>query len=364
MPQANESVFRVVVLGHRPEPSFVAVAEQLASAFGDLASTESSIQNVPAPQSYVPGLMTMPPPANLNEPDALHEADAVVALDARAMDRARSAGVPFRVALLPSFDLGWAGDLADADLVLVAHAGLVDEVVRRGATADAVEVVGPIGPPGFVPAVDVSALRRELGLPSGKSIVLVPSDSLVEHDLTQIVVQLTLVSSPAVFLFDVGQDLETAEMLRRLVPGYGLDAFMFADCAGAEKFWQAADVVFARARGPEAIRGLAVGAPLLLMSPGRSDAHAVSALRQSGAASVIEAASMVAPVLDQALGPAALSLAKSAARLLDAASAPERTAVRVHKAWKRARGGSSLIPRGLPIGLERLVRSSDAPTGT
>lgn len=336
----ESQALRVVVLCERPEPSYLAAAEAIAEAFTTEQDKDTRVEHVITTESRVPSATS----------DPLQEADAVVAFDARSLDRAREAGVPFRVALFPFFDLGWAGDLSEADLILVAHDAWVDEVIRKGAPADRVKVTGPIVPRGLTTDLDRARAKAGFRLAADRPVVLVPIGALVEHDLQLALIQLSLVQR-ATFLFDVGKDLEAAETLRR--HGSELHAFMFSDDDSYHRYWEAADVVMCRAREWETVLGVGVGASLILLSPGRSDAFAAEALRNAGVARVSETTSTIATTLQSALEPAALQTAQAAAKKLDAGRSALRAVKLVRETW-RARRGGSIVPRGLPVGLEPL----------
>jgi hypothetical protein len=288
----------------------------------------------------------------------ISEADAAVVLDADSLAVAREAGVPFCVAVFPGFDLRFAGDLAAADRVVVAHESLVDEVVRRGALRGRIDVTGPVAPEGFAPCDDVAALRQDVGLPVDRPLVLVPTAALEEWGQQALFVQLSLVSPEVGFLFDVGRDAAAAEELRELVPLHGLTAWMFADgdVRESSRFWQAVDLVLARPRGYEVARALGVGVPLVLLPPGRSAAYAADALEATGAAEEADVIATLAVAVDAALEPETLGRARAASRALEASRAAARVAACVREAWaERSRATDREAARGLPHGLEALT---------
>ncbi|MCC6878084.1 MAG: hypothetical protein IT378_27475, partial [Sandaracinaceae bacterium] len=187
----------------------------------------------------------------------LDRADVVVALDAPSLARAREAGARVCVALCPYLGVVWDATLADADLVLVTHDALVDDAVDLGARRERVRVVGPIAPDGYAPPSDRASLRRELGLDPERPVVLVRATALDRIDQPVALVQLSLVAQQVQFLFDVGRDVDRAMSLRRTVPGYGIDAWIFAETDDAPRAWGAADLVLGTIGGPETARALA-----------------------------------------------------------------------------------------------------------
>lgn len=296
-----------------------------------------------------------------SEDDIVHAADAAVVLDPGSLARATDAGVALSVVVFPSFDLAWGGDLGAADRVIVAHERLVPEAVRRGAPRGAVEVSGPVAPLGYEVPVDRGALRLELVGDHHGPLVLVSAAAIAEHGAQAVMVQLALVEDGAGFLFDVGRDAEAADTIRRLAPLYDLGAWIFAEEPGCERYWQLADVVIGRARGYEVNRALAVGAPLVLLPPGRSDALAARTLEALGVGSDAEVLATLAVAVDRALREDALEDARHEIAALDMAGAASRIAVAVRGAWD-SRAADGLRPRrGLPQGLEALPRDEQAP---
>jgi hypothetical protein len=131
---------------------------------------------------------------------------------------------------------------------------------------------------------------------------------------------------------------------------------LFSEEPGCERHWQAADVVVARARGYEVARALAVGAPLVLLPPGRSDQLAADTLEAIGVGSDAEVFATLAVSIDRMVGPDALAEAREAIGALDIPYAAGRVADRVRTAWNMRRAGVEERPRGLPHGLEALPK--------
>lgn len=339
------NTLRVVVLSASDAATDKLIAEAIADALL-LNNSEGG-----------PGSSVIAAPPSLAD-DLLLEADAAVVMDALSLRQALEAGVGLCAAVLPTFDTAWAGSLSDGDCVCVVHADLVADAVSRGAISSRVHVVGPIAPKRFTPLP--SSLRSpkkiELGLDPTKAVVLIPSSGLDAMDLGVALTQLAQVSSTVQFLFDVDDDVQAAEALRREVPGRDITARMFADRGQAPEYWQLADIVVTRPRSTDVLKALAVGAGLVLPTPGRSDARAADILCRAGLAIAVGPKVSMANAVDQAIHPDSLKAIQSAVTSLDVASGARRLAEHVRRQWGsvEAESRASQRPRGLPKGLETL----------
>ena len=310
----------------------IAAALERALGEGDEGEAEGSGIALPVPETT-----------------SLEDARVAVALDAGSLERAAEARVPLRVAVLPFLRSEWRGEL-DAALVLVPHEALVPEVIALGARRDRVRVAGPIAPDGWSPAEDRDALRaaREV---EGRCVV-VRGHALEQGDLAPGLVQLSLVREDVRWLFDVGSDPELARRLRQQVPGYGLDAMMFADGADALDAYQIADAVLGRVGGAETIRGMATGAALIFVPPRRSELRLAHVIEEAELARFADSTATLAVTLDAALADEALTQGREASLGLEAAQGAARVAEIVQGL---ARGElQGVHPTGLPVGFERL----------
>jgi hypothetical protein len=330
----------VVLFERRDDPDLVALATALGRELGEPDEERESVE---------PGgsFIALPVLDEAGPVARLDRARVAVALDAASVRRAREAGVPRVVALLPRLSV--EGEL-DADLVIVAHEGLIEDVVGRGVPPSRVRNLGPVAPDGWAPASDRDALRTSLALRTDVPWIVVRASSF-EADPAATLVQLSLVRVDPVWLFDVGGDPELARTLRQRVPGYGLDAVMFADGAEALRAYQAADAVLGRIEGPEVIRALAVGAAVVTLPPRGDQVRLAHVLETSGVAEVADAAATLAVSLDRVLEPEHLAEARAAVGGLAAPEGVRRVAGVVRQL---ARGELPIGGAGLPVGLERL----------
>lgn len=341
----NQTPLSARVLYEGKAPDLRGVAAAVQEAFGsplEPADTESD------------GPIALP--VGAEPPPGLDIADVVVSLDPESDSMAHEAGVATRVVLFPSFDTAWSGPL-DADLVLVAHEGMVADVLAHGASRARVHTVGPVAPIGWTPEDDRAALvaARELTGP----VVVVRAAALLEGDLAPSLVQLSLVRGAGTWLFDVGSDASLAADLRRRVPGYGLRACMFADGPDAIAAYRMADVVLGQIEGPEVLRALSVGASLAAVAPRRAQARLAHRLESEGLAQVADAAATLAVTLDAALSETRIAAGRAASAAVSAHEGATRVVQTVYEALAGRLGDAP--PTGLPVGLERLDQDGAMP---
>lgn len=338
---SQHDVPAAILFERREDPDLRALAAALRRELGELEDDREPTE--------VGGLIALPVVEESSADASLDRARVAVVLDAASARRAREAGVPRVVALVPRFGLEWEGEL-EADLVLVPHEALIDDVVARGISPLRVRNVGPMAPEGWEASSDRAALRASLG-PRVEVPWVVVRAAALEDDPAAALVQLSLVRSDPVWLFDVGGDPELARVLRRRVPGYGLDAVMFADGPDALRAYQAADAVLGRVEGPEVVRAMAVGAAVVTLPPRSEQLRLAHVLETLGIADVADAPATLAVTLDRALESVRLAKAREVVRGLSAGEGARHVASIVRQL---GRGELSLAGTGLPVGLERL----------
>ncbi|MCB9667545.1 MAG: hypothetical protein H6715_05430 [Myxococcales bacterium] len=341
----HKNTLRVVVLSSSDDSNERLIAEAIADAMlvGNPKGGPGSAVAA-APQSLAEGILL--------------EADAALVLDAPSLRQALEAGVAMCAVVLPSFDVMWPGSLSEADCVYVVHETLIPEVLNRGAKKEHVHVIGPIAPKRFSHVKDDvrSAREAEFGLVETTPIVLVPTSGLDAMDLGMALTQLAQVKSNVQFLFDVDDDVQAAEALRREVPGRGIQGRMFADRGRAPEYWQLAQVVMTRPRSTDVLKALAVGAGLVLPKPGRGDGQAAKLLCEIGVAHAVNQDMAIASTIETAIAPAAIERTRRHIEALDMQSGARRLAEHIRLRWDGGFGkaASSQRPRGLPKGLEAL----------
>lgn len=196
----------------------------------------------------------------------------------------------------------WAQTDADRFVAIddLAAVALAD----AGVEGDRILVVGAIGERAYAEAgaQDRAALRARFKL--GGKAALVEVAGLGPEITGQLALQLSLLDGgdATTFLFDAGNDVEAAGVLRRQVPTLGLRAKLFGATADAPLLWRAADVIVARPR-PEVIqRVMLVGGKLVALIDDQvpSGAKLAAALEARKRAIAAKGLLMLASALDTA----------------------------------------------------------------
>lgn len=273
------------------------------------------------------------------------DAELAICFDEEALRRAAEAGIAHRFAIVPGFGR-FEGSARLARACFTAHDHLP---APEGPPA---HVVGPIAPLGFALPDDADARRSKEKLDG--AVIVVPGGLVAEAGMT-FLLQLSLVSAPVSWIFDVGHDAQLARTLRSSVPVHDLDAAIFARGEGESAYWDLAHAAIVRADSSDAVAALAVGAGLVTL-PG-SSRDAIRALDVSGVATACDALGTLAVSVDTALGRA--DVAAQAARDLDVAGSAGRAIELARRLAKEPT--KAAVPSGLPVGLERLARDPDAP---
>ena len=284
----------------------------------------------------------------------LDGADVLVALDAVALENARSANVGLRIALWTGLGDAWLGTVEGADAVLVPHASSIDLAVARGARRTDVEVVGPVAPEGFAPAADRASVLAELtrgarALAPETRVLVVPFTALPGADLSATLTQLALVKGPLLVVFDVEDDVDAAKSIRAVAPRFGLTAALVSDREYARAIYGVADRVLVRLEGSESAAALASGAPLLVIRPKTSEAEAARALSDAGLLALAQNVPMLAVTLDAALGTEELARARAAIDALELGKTGARIEAAIEAARTRHRPRATGLPRGVEL---------------
>lgn len=275
-------------------------------------------------------------------------ADAVLALDAAGLVRARAAAVPVRVAVTRGLAARFDGGLEDATHVSIPHAaarsraGQKPVLVVGLASAEQPAVPGPS-------AEGRAAARQSAGLDAGARVVVADAAELREVGLRSVLLQLALAEPAPAILFDVRDDVALADALRAELPGYALDAFVFAGLE-REALLPLADLALGRASGAHLERALVAGLPVLpLPAEDAGDELALAVLAACGGAPAPRSLAVLSVALDAELGRAPRALAE-----LDVSGVAERLVRATRDAVTAVREGRGPRAVGLPIGLERV----------
>ena len=189
----------------------------------------------------------------------------------------------------------WGRTSADRYLCLDDHAAVM--LSEQGVPGHRVVPVGVFGESQFaqVGRESRTALRRRFKLPASEPVVVVDVAGSDVDSLSQLAMQLSLVKSKAMFLFDAGDDSAAAQTLRESVPALDLRAKLFGNTDDRALLWRSADVVVGL-RGARAItRAMQLGALLVMVTAG--DGALSAALAERGrahcAASLVQLSSVL-----------------------------------------------------------------------
>jgi len=227
----------------------------------------------------------------MSPPDAavVFDAHAALALTvARDQVPAVAGSATPVIAVVGDLEPAAAWAQTDADRFVAVDELAAVALADAGVEGERILVVGAIGERAFAEAGthDRAALRTRFKL-AGK-VALIEVAGLGAEQTGQLSLQLSLLDGgeAITFLFDAGNDVEAAAVLRRQVPTLGLRAKLFGATADAALLWRAADVIVARPRPEVVARVLLAGGKLVALVDdqlaGSARAAAALELRKRG----------------------------------------------------------------------------------
>jgi hypothetical protein len=171
------------------------------------------------------------------------------------------------IAVIGELEPAAAWAQTDADRFVAVDELAAVALADAGVEGDRILVTGAIGERAFADAgaQDRAALRSRFKL--GGRVALVEVAGMGAELAGQLALQLSLLdgTDQVTFLFDAGNDVDAAAVLRRQVPTLGLRAKLFGATADAALLWRAADVLVARPRPDVVSRALLVGGKLVAL---------------------------------------------------------------------------------------------------
>ncbi len=171
------------------------------------------------------------------------------------------------IAVVGELEPGAAWAQTDADRFVAIDELAAVALADAGVEGDRILVAGAIGERVFAEAgaQDRTSIRSRFKL-AGK-LALVEVAGMGAEVTGQLALQLSLLDAneQIMFLFDAGNDVDAAAVLRRQVPTLGLRAKLFGVTADAALLWRAADVIVARPRPEVVARALLVGGKLVAL---------------------------------------------------------------------------------------------------
>lgn len=211
------------------------------------------------------------------------------------------------VAVVPELSPGadWGG--TDADRYLAVDDEAAVRLSDAGVAGERVVAVGPIAEAAFAAAAaeDRAAVRQRFKLPASGRVLLVEVAGLGYEQASQVALQLSLVGSDAVFLFDAGHDADAATALRQQVPTLDMKAKLFGATADAPLLWRAADVVVARPTPRAVARVLSLGSRMVATAAGEGGEERARALEDRQRARLAASPLLIGSALESLLSAAA-----------------------------------------------------------
>jgi len=210
------------------------------------------------------------------------------------------------IAVVGDLDPASAWAQTDADRFVAVDDLAAVALADAGVEGERILVVGAIGERAFAEAGthDRAALRTRFKL-SGK-VALIEVAGLGAEHTGQLSLQLSLLDGgdAITFLFDAGNDVEAAAVLRRQVPTLGLRGKLFGATADAALLWRAADVIVARPRPEVVARVLLAGGKLVALVDDQiaGSARAAAALEQRKRGIGAKGLLLLSSALDSAFG--------------------------------------------------------------
>jgi UDP-N-acetylglucosamine:LPS N-acetylglucosamine transferase len=209
------------------------------------------------------------------------------------------------------FDPAWARTAVDR--LSVADETQAEKALELGLPAECLVPCGIMVCGGFssIAESEKERLRERFDLPADRPLVLVVTDGLDPDALTGALFQLSMVADRAALLFDVAQDDDAADLLRRRSGLYGVQARMFGKVEEAGELWAAADLVVARPHLYVEQRVVANRLPLVSLLPAdERERQVASIFRERGVGRVVEHLSTLAAEVEMMLAPPTLESAR------------------------------------------------------
>ncbi|MGH7132352.1 MAG: MGDG synthase family glycosyltransferase [Phycisphaerales bacterium] len=288
--------------------------------------------------------------------DAVRRANSIVCthfLCGRVLGRARRLGVfsaPLSICVTDQHPHAvWL--TPDADTVLVASEAARHVAVQSGLAPKQVITVGIPVHPRFGRAGDPAALRRELGLPADRPIVLVTGGGLGLGGVEAAVRALLAAGSRLHVVAVCGRCQKLSTNLRNLAAGNTANLTVVGFTNKMPEYMAAASVLVGKPGGLTTAEAVASGLPMVLMNPipGQEERNAqllvaegVAILERSAEAAAVAAARLIEQ-------PARLAAMRASARRI----APNDAALTI------ARHTLELAESAVPA--SRPVRSQSAP---
>ena len=195
----------------------------------------------------------------------------------------------------------WAATDADRYLTIDNQAAVA--LADMGIDGGRVMPIGAVCELTFAAAgkSDKKQLRDQFKL-GQRQVVLLHVDGMGYEVTAQIALQLSLIDTKALFLFDAGSDVEAATALRRQVPTLGLDAKLFGQTEDTPLFWRTADIIVAKPTDSAVARAYVLGAFLISFMPEEDSRPLAAAMEERRRGSTANNALLLSSALEPWLG--------------------------------------------------------------
>lgn len=207
------------------------------------------------------------------------------------------------VAVVSDLEPGQDWAATDADRYLTIDAQAAVTLADLGIDGARVLPIGAICELAFATAGkhDKKALRDKFNL-GQRQVVLLHVEGLGYELAAQLILQLSLIETKALFLFDAGTDADAAAALRRQVPTLGLDAKLFGETEDAPLLWRTADIIVAKPTDSNVARAFVLGAFLISFMPDDNRRPVATAMEERRRGTIANNALLLSSALEPWLG--------------------------------------------------------------
>ncbi len=223
----------------------------------------------------------------------------------------------------------------------VATTEVEARIIARGIAADQVHVTGiPIAPAfGAAPAQAVA--REELGIPANRRVALMMSGGAGVGDLRSLVERILASDIDCQLIALAGRNVQLLAQLQELAVRHPGRLLPMGFTTTIERLMAAADVAITKPGGLTSSECLALGLPMIVVSPipGQEERNADFLLESGAAVKAVDAASLVFKLRALLAQPGRLTAMRASALAVGHPDAAQRVLAVVRSALAGAAGG-------------------------